>query len=50
MPVPETKNVGTLIKFFQREKSHWKKSRILAAALNAVRRAGAKIKKKQKKT
>ena len=48
MPVPKTRKVGTLIKFFRREKAHWKESRILAAALNAARRAGAKIKKKKK--
>lgn len=48
MPVPETTDVGTLIKFFKKEHPEWPHKRVVAAALNSARSAGAKIPKKGK--
>lgn len=49
MPLPRTKDIGTLIKFLKQEKPNMKPSQRLAIALDKARRAGA-INKKQPKT
>jgi len=48
MPIPKTKDVGTLYEFFEREHPEWKHDQILAAALDTARKHGAKIKKPSK--
>jgi len=43
MPVPDTTDVGKLIRFFRKEKPSWSDERVKAAALNTARRNGADI-------
>lgn len=49
MPLPRSKDVGTLIRFLKQEKPGMKKSQRLAIALEQARRAGAQIRPKTKK-
>ena len=45
MPLPKSKNPGTIIKFLKHEKPGMHHKQRVAIALNQARKAGAKIKK-----
>lgn len=47
MPLPKTKNVGTIIKFLKKEKPHMSLAQRRAIALSQARKYGAKIKEKK---
>jgi hypothetical protein len=47
MPVPKTKDVNKLIKWFRKDKPSWDMKRVIAAAYSVARKQGAKLKKKK---
>lgn len=49
MPVPKTKDVGTLRKFFKKDHPEWSDKKNLAASLEQARKNGAKIAPPKKK-